>query len=226
MSQIIITEKQLGLITNKVLSEQKSKKGTINESLFSFENILMAAGFVPVVGEIADIALICYYLYKGEKLYAALMLIALIPTVGDFIAKPIIKLFKGSGGGAAAMKAGGKTLTEYLAKNPQIAKKFNSLGKYVKEPAVQNTVKGIEGSVVKNAPNELNVLQKTGLNLRRQVAMPDVPAGAYYATGVDDLMNVQKELGLSGPPKNQLWQIPPKMNELTTKINTLIKNNI
>ena len=40
MSQIIITEKQLGLITNKVLSEQKSEKGTINESLFSFENIL------------------------------------------------------------------------------------------------------------------------------------------------------------------------------------------
>ena len=119
MPSIILTERQLDIITNKVLNE----KETLNESLLSFENILMAAGFIPVIGEVADIALICYYLYKGEKLYAALMLIALIPTVGDFIAKPIIRLFKGSKEGAAAMKAGGKALTDYMAKNPQMAKK-------------------------------------------------------------------------------------------------------
>jgi hypothetical protein len=105
--------------------------------------MLMLAGFVPVIGEIADIALICYYLYKGEKLYAALMLIALIPTVGDFIAKPIIKLFKGSREGAAAMKAGGPKLAEYLAKNPKMASKFDSLGKYVNSPAVEKTIEGI-----------------------------------------------------------------------------------
>ena len=105
MSQIIITEKQ-------------SNKTPLNESLLSWENVLMAAGFVPVIGELADIALIMYYLYKGEKLYAALMLIALIPTVGDFIVKPIIRLFKGSREGMVAVKAGGKTLTEYLAKHP------------------------------------------------------------------------------------------------------------
>jgi hypothetical protein len=195
MSQIIITEKQLGLITNKVLSEQKSKKGTINESLFSFENILMAAGFVPVVGEIADIALICYYLYKGEKLYAALMLIALIPTVGDFIAKPIIKLFKGSGGGAAAMKAGGKTLTEYLAKNPQIAKKFSSLGEYVKEPAVQNTVKGIE----KVSPGLASKL-RSGLDMITgnkalsgiKAGGKEVIAGGSFKTGLKDYFRRQR----------------------------------
>ena len=189
MSQIIITEKQLGLITNKVLSEQKSEKGTINESLFSFENILMAAGFIPVIGEVADIALICYYLYKGEKLYAALMLIALIPTVGDFIAKPIIKLFKGSREGAVAMKAGGKTLTEYLAKNPQMAKKFSSLGKYVQEPAVQNTVKGIE----KVSPG-LSSKLRSGLEMITgskalsglKAGGKEVVAGGKFKTGLKD----------------------------------------
>ena len=85
MGDIIVTKKQLALIT---------ERQQLNESLLSFENILMAIGFVPVIGEIADIALICYYLYKGEKLYAALMLIALIPTVGDIFIKPIIKLFR------------------------------------------------------------------------------------------------------------------------------------
>jgi len=122
MADIIITKKQLDLITE---SQQ------LNESLLSFENILMLAGFIPVIGEVADIALICYYLYKGEKLYAAIMLIALIPTVGDFIAKPIIKLFKGSREGAVALKEGGVKLTEYLAKNPEAAAKFTSLSKYV-----------------------------------------------------------------------------------------------
>ena len=134
MADIILTTKQLNLITER---EQ------LNESLLSLENGLMLAGFVPVIGEVADIALICYYLYKGEKLYAALMLIALIPTVGDFIAKPIIKFFKGSKAGTVAMKEGGVKLTEYLAKHPEAAAKFTSLGKYAKSPAVEKTVEGI-----------------------------------------------------------------------------------
>lgn len=143
MANIILTEKQLEIITNEVLYDNNHNSKPINESLLSFENILMAAGFIPVIGEIADIALICYYLYKGEKLYAALMLIALIPTVGDFIVKPIIRLFKGSREGALALK-GGEKLTEYLAKNPEIAKKFSSLGKYVNDSGVRQTVQGVE----------------------------------------------------------------------------------
>ena len=127
-------------IKKKNLLENKQQ---LNESLFSIENVLMTAGFVPVIGEVADIALICYYLWRGEKLYAALMLIALIPTVGDFIVKPIIKLFKGSREGVLVMKEGGPKLAEYLAKNPEIASKFTSLSKYVNSPAVEKTVEGI-----------------------------------------------------------------------------------
>jgi hypothetical protein len=134
MVNIIINKKQLNLI-----KEQQ----VLNESLLSLENVLMAAGFIPVIGGIADIALICYYLFKGEKLYAAIMLIGLIPGVGNWIASPIIKLFKGSREGVIAMKQGGVKLTEYLAKNPEAAVKFAKLRKYVKSPAVEKTVEGI-----------------------------------------------------------------------------------
>jgi len=186
MGDIIVTKKQLALIT---------ERQQLNESLLSFENILMAIGFVPVIGEIADIALICYYLYKGEKLYAALMLIALIPTVGDFIAKPIIKLLKGSREGVVAMKAGGKTLTEYLAKNPEIAKKFSSLGKYVKEPVVQNTVKGIEkvssglGSKLRSG---LDMITGSKALSGLKAGSKEVIAGGNFKTGLKNYFRGEK----------------------------------
>ena len=50
MADIIVNKKQLSLI-----KEQQ----VLNESLLSIENVLMAAGFIPVIGGIADIA---YYL--------------------------------------------------------------------------------------------------------------------------------------------------------------------
>lgn len=186
MSDIIITERQLNLIT---------KKQQINESFFGIENMLMLAGFIPVIGEIADIALICYYLYKGEKLYAALMLIALIPTVGDFIAKPIIKLFKGSREGALAMKKGGVELTEYLAKHPEMAAKFTSLGKYVKSPAVEKTVEGIGkvspglASKLKSGLNEITGASAlTGL----KAGGKEVIAGGKFRTGLKDYYQGEK----------------------------------
>lgn len=190
MVEIVITENQLNLIKGRIITDKKVNDGQpINESLFSFENILMLAGFVPVIGELADIALICYYLYKGEKLYAALMLIALIPTVGDFIAKPIIKLFKGSSGGVKAMKEGGVTLAEYLAKNPKIASKFSKLGKYVDTPVVEKTIEGI-GKVNKGWASSL----KSGLKeisggstiSGLKSGAKEVMAGGKFKTGLKD----------------------------------------
>ena len=180
MADIIINKKQLNLI-----KEQQ----VLNESLFSIENVLMAAGFIPVIGELADIALICYYLYKGEKLYAALMLIALIPTVGDFIVKPVIKLFQGTRRGATALKTGGVKLTEYLAKNPDAAAKFSKLGKYVKTPAVEKTVEGIAkvnsklGSRLKSGLSEISggsVIAGT------RAAAKEVAAGGKFGKGLKD----------------------------------------
>ena len=181
MADIILTTKQLNLITER---EQ------LNESLLSLENGLMLAGFVPVIGEVADIALICYYLYKGEKLYAALMLIALIPTVGDFIAKPIIKLFKGSKAGTVAMKEGGVKLTQYLAKNPEAAAKFTSLGKYVKSPVVEKTVEGISkispglGSKLTSGLGEITGVGGALGGLTS--GAKEVMAGGKFARGIKD----------------------------------------
>jgi hypothetical protein len=181
MADIIITNQQLNLITER---EQ------LNESLFSIENALMIAGFVPVIGEVADIALICYYLYKGEKLYAALMLIALIPTVGDFIAKPIIRFFKGSKAGSKALAKGGVELTEYLAKHPEAAAKFTSLGKYVKSPAVEKTVESISkispglGSKLTSGLGEITGVGGAlgGLTLGAR----EVMAGGKFSRGLKD----------------------------------------
>jgi len=180
MADIIINKKQLNLI---------KEQHVLNESLFSIENVLMAAGFIPVIGELADIALICYYLYKGEKLYAALMLIALIPTVGDFIVKPVIKLFQGTRRGATALKTGGVKLTEYLAKNPDAAAKFSKLGKYVKTPAVEKTVEGITkvnsklGSRLKSGLSEISggsVIAGT------KAAAKEVAVGGKFGKGLKD----------------------------------------
>lgn len=180
MGDIIINQRQLNLI---------SERQQINESLFSFENILMAAGFIPVIGEIADIALICYYLYKGENLYAALMLIALIPTVGDFIAKPIIYLFKGSREGILAMKEGGVKLTEYLAKHPEMATKFSSLGKYVNSSSVEKTVEGIgkvSPKLASKLKSGLSEIAGGGTLAGLKAGGKEVIAGGSFVRGLKD----------------------------------------
>lgn len=180
MADIIINKKQLSLI-----KEQQ----VLNESLLSIENVLMAAGFIPVIGEVADIALICYYLYKGEKLYAALMLIALIPTVGDFIVKPVIKLFQGSRGGAVALKSGGVKLTEYLAKNPEAAAKFAKLGKYVKTPAVEKTVQGItkvNSSLGSRLKSGLSEISGGSVIAGTKAASKEIAAGGKFGKGLKD----------------------------------------
>jgi hypothetical protein len=186
MADIIINERQLNLI---------SERQQINESLLSFESILMAAGFIPVIGGIADIALICYYLYKGEKLYAALMLIGLIPGVGQWIAAPIVKLFKGSREGVIAMKEGGIKLTQYLAKHPEAATKFANLGKYVNSPVVTKTVEGISkvnaglGSKLKNGLTEIS---GGGALAGLKAGGKEAFAGGSFKTGLKDYFQGQR----------------------------------
>jgi hypothetical protein len=186
MSDIIVTKKQLALIT---------ERQQLNESLLSLENVLMAAGFIPVIGGIADIALICYYLLKGEKLYAAIMLIGLIPGVGNWIAAPIIRLFKGSRQGIVAMKQGGVKLTEYLAKNPEAAAKFAKLGKYVKSPAVERTVEGItkvNSSLGNKLKSGLKEISGAGAISGIGAGAKEVLAGGKFGRGLKDYFQGQR----------------------------------
>jgi len=106
----------------------KTKKQILEETQLLnedwIENVLMVAGFVPVIGEVADIILILRYCYKKEYLYAGLMLIALIPTVGDFIAKPLIRLLKGAGGvGKVALKNTDE-MVKFANSNPSFKKQY------------------------------------------------------------------------------------------------------
>lgn len=110
----------------------------------ALENILMVAGFVPVIGEVADIILIIRYIMKKEYLYAGLMLIALIPTVGDFIAKPFIRLLKGSGIAGKTALRGSAEMAEFLAKNPKMQAQYVKMGEYLTSPAIGKTISQVE----------------------------------------------------------------------------------
>lgn len=146
-------------LTKKQILE--SRKQQLNEALLSWENVLMAAGFVPVIGEIADIALIIYYLVKGEKLYAALMLIALVPVVGDLTVKPLIKMLKGLGKNVFRTT---EDLAKVLAENPKVAGEFQKAMKGLNHPGVTKTLDNLTsvntswGSKLKGALGDLGNL--------------------------------------------------------------------
>jgi len=81
---------------------------------------------------------------KKEYLYAGLMLIALIPTVGDFIAKPFIRFLRASGvTGKAALK-GTTEMAEFLAKNPKMKAEYIKMGQYFTSPVIGKTISQIE----------------------------------------------------------------------------------
>lgn len=120
----------------------ENKKQLLKED--TIETALMVAGFVPVIGEIADIALICVYLYRKEYLFAGLMLIALIPTVGDFIAKPIIRFLKGSGSAGKMALKNSDEMVKFATSNPQFKKQYVKLGEHLNNPLVNKTINQLE----------------------------------------------------------------------------------
>jgi hypothetical protein len=138
----------------------EDKQPLNEEGWFTIENTLMALGFVPVIGEVADFALIIYYLKKGQNIYAALMCIALFPVVGDLLVKPFIKLLKLGKGGTVALK-GGVEMTEYLSKNPKMAAKAAEIAKHATSPTAEKVVASVAninkgwGSGLKGALAEL-----------------------------------------------------------------------
>lgn len=169
------------------------ERQVLNESLLSIENALMVAGFVPVIGEIADITLIILYLIRGQKLYAALMLIALVPTVGDIIVKPIIKGLQMTKNGSTILKSGAG-LTEHLAKNPKMAEKFTNLSKYVNSPQITKTVEGISkvnktwGQSLKSMLDKIGGSAISGI----KSGTKSVVAGKGFGKGLKDYYKGQR----------------------------------
>jgi hypothetical protein len=145
----------------------KNEKILLKEDFI--ENALMIAGFIPVIGEIADIILIIRYLFQGKYLYAGLMLIALIPTVGDFIAKPFIYFLKGRKVTNLALKNSDELL-KYLEKTPEAKKMYMKFGNHINNPLIGKTINQIEkvptiggkiaGGMRKSIKEHANVLER------------------------------------------------------------------
>lgn len=182
--------------------EEFKKKDILEGKLLKedgWENALMIAGFVPVIGEVADIILIGRYLWKGEYLYAAIMLIALIPTVGDFIAKPFIRLLKAGGvSGKMALK-GADEMAEYLAKNPNMKKEYLKMSKYFDHPSVKKTIEGVSkvsSSTGKKMTQSIGEA-KSVLGKLRPVKMAnrigqEISAGGKFSTGLKSFFQEEK----------------------------------
>lgn len=175
-------------LTKKQILENKEllKEDTL-------ENILMVAGFVPVIGEIADIILIIRYIMKKEYLFAGLMLIALIPTVGDFIAKPFIRLLRASGvAGKVALK-GSDEMVEFLVKNPKMQSQYAKMGQYFTNPSIGKTISQVEkvpgmGSKWANGMRQSIAEHTSVLSRLKPVQMTkaigkEVAAGGKLSTG-------------------------------------------
>jgi hypothetical protein len=159
--------------------ELLESKQVINENWI--ENTLMIAGFVPVIGEVADLSLIIYYCYKREWLYAGLMLFALIPTVGDFIAKPLIKIFK-SPLAKNALK-GTDEMVSFLRKNPKVAEQYSKIGKYTDSKTINKLVSQV-GEVSPTFAKQMQIsLNQHKSVLTKLLERPKGIASAVVSTG-------------------------------------------
>jgi len=130
---------------------QFTKKQILNEDMG--ENVLLALGFVPVIGNIANIALIIKYIKEGKNIEAGLMLIALIPGVGDLIAAPLVWLLRGRK--AARLVAAGSKNTNLvlgsaddfyreLVANPRAKEIYTRTAKYINNAKIGKTINSIE----------------------------------------------------------------------------------
>lgn len=150
---------------SKVISENLQQ---INEDFI--ESALMGAGFIPVIGEVFDTALILRYCKQGRYLEAALMMIALIPTVGDLMVKPFLVLFKNSGKLAS-------TFGRKLTANPAAKAKFSKMAGHIDDSVIDKFITGVAaknkswGEALLKAKNELKdfltKLSKPGTTIKQ-----------------------------------------------------------
>jgi len=118
---------------------------------FDSETILLGLGFIPVIGEVFDIILIIKYFKEKRWIEAFLMMIALIPTVGDAIVKPFLFLGRG-------LKAFSSTarFAEVLSKSPKFAKMYEKIAPFFKSP----TIEKLSQQIIKKEPKLASDIKK------------------------------------------------------------------
>ena len=99
MANILITEKQLALITK---DQTLKNAASINESEW-YNTVGDIAGIFDPTG-IIDLANGVSYWNQGDKLFALLSWVSVIPYVGDVLAKPVVGVLKVGGKATRAFK--------------------------------------------------------------------------------------------------------------------------
>ena len=159
------------------------------------ETALMAAGFIPVIGEVFDIILIIRYIIKKEYLYAGLMLIALIPTVGDFIVKPFLSVLKGVKGGGKIVLNGAEDIVKLAKTNPKLAEQYLKIQEHLGNPKIGQLIKQVEGIPGVGAnwakgmteainQNKIAVNEIKGLSSLPKTIGKEIAAGGKFSTGL------------------------------------------
>jgi len=111
----------------------KNKKENIDE--INTETVLMALGFIPVIGEVFDTILIIKYFKEKRWIEGFLMIISLVPVVGDSIVKPFLFMLKKFGGAKSAAR-----FAEFLATNPKAAALYKKMGPALNSPKVSQYI--------------------------------------------------------------------------------------
>ena len=155
MAQIVVTERQLNLIKQKVVSEKSIEdKKVINEAWYN--NVMDIVGIIDPTPITDTINAVSYFI-QGDTLFGVLSLVAALPFfVGDAVAKPVM----------GAMKIGSKATKELdvalkLAKtNPKaateiisrLAKDPGPVGKFLQSAGGTNGWAGKVNSFIKEFP--------------------------------------------------------------------------
>jgi hypothetical protein len=162
----------------------KSEVFEINQDLDEsfFENALMIAGFVPVIGEVADTILIIKFLKEKRYIEAGLMLFALIPTVGDFLIKPLLKMGKGVGAFKSA-----STFTKFLSENPVARANYAKASKYFSNPKVDKLI-GDVTKVSGKYGTEMNAARNLHVGLSSKIGSVVTKTGEVLNTGIGKTM--------------------------------------
>jgi len=125
----------------QILEENQLLNEDLKETLLkTIETTLMIGGFIPLVGEVFDIILIIFYCIRGQYLYAGLMFIALIPTVGDAIAKPLIRLLQGAGKSGKLALKNADEMVKFANSNPNFKKQYLKIGKHLDNSQIKQVI--------------------------------------------------------------------------------------
>lgn len=188
-----------------IISENFETKVYLTESFW--ENALLAAGFIPVIGEVADIILIIKFLKEKRFIEAGLMMVALIPTFGDILVKPFLKIGKSVGAFTSVGKFG-----NFLKTNKKASEMYSKIGNGFNNPKIDKLIKQI-GKILPNSSKEMESAKKLHINIWGKVVEKDSKKGlGTWVKQSTRRSALEKYLIKTGgvPPKNFLsswWNV-------------------